>query len=73
MKCLYCDAEMESGKAVIIQTPPGTSVLTFTADEEAKKGLFKKKSLCTIVLPYQNIEGYHCPACERIILSLKDK
>ena len=45
MKCSVCGNEMEKGKSSFTSMEGfGQMILSFTSDEEAKKGLFTKTS-----------------------------
>ena len=45
MKCPVCNNEMEKGKSFFTSMQGlGQMILSFTSDEEAKKGLFKRQS-----------------------------
>ena len=44
MKCPVCNNEMEKGKSFFTSMQGlGQMILSFTSDEEAKKGLFKRR------------------------------
>lgn len=71
MNCSYCQNEMQSGTSKIVPIAGGSSIiLSFTSDEEAQKGFFKRKSIDKTILAFENIEAYYCNECKKIIFSI---
>lgn len=68
MNCPYCEKEMKKG-STSFTTPQGLTFMTlsYTSDEEAKKGFFSRKTLDKNISPGEKTETYHCPCCKKII------
>lgn len=47
-------------------------ILSFTSDEEAKKGLFKKQSHNKVILSGTEAESYYCSNCKSIVTITKE-
>ena len=68
MKCPVCNNEMEKGKSTFTSIQGlGQMILSFTSDEEAKKGLFKRQSHDKIIMSGTEAESYYCSKCKSII------
>lgn len=68
MNCPYCEKEMEKGKASFM-TLQGIAqiMLSYTSDEESKKGFFTRKSKDKIILSGAKTETYCCSCCKKIM------
>ena len=73
MKCSVCGHEMEKGKSSFTSMEGfGQMILSFTSDEEAKKGLFKKQSHNKVILSGTEAESYYCSNCKSIVTITKE-
>lgn len=68
MNCPYCEKEMEKGTASFMALQGLTQMLlSYTSDEESKKGFFTRKSKDKIILSGEKAKTYCCPCCKKII------
>ena len=73
MKCPVCNNEMEKGKSVFTSMQGlGQMILSFTSDEEAKKGLFKRHSHDKMIMAGTEVESYYCSKCKSIITIIEE-
>lgn len=68
MNCPYCEKEMEKGTASFMTLQGMAQItLSYTSDEESKKGFFTRKSKDKIILSGVKTETYCCPECKKIM------
>ncbi len=67
MNCPYCEKEMEKGTVSFTALTLTQMVLSYTSDEESKKGFFSRKSKDKIILSGEKTEAYCCPCCKKVI------
>lgn len=68
MKCPYCEKEMEKGKASFMALQGfAQMMLSYTSNEESKKGFFKRKTQEKIILSGEEAETYYCTYCNKIV------
>lgn len=73
MKCSVCGNEMEKGKTSFLSMQGfGQMLLSFSSDEEAKKGIFNRKSHDTMIMSGTETEAYYCSVCKLIITVTKE-
>lgn len=68
MKCPQCDNEMAKGKAVFMSLAAITPMaVSFTADSEKEKGLFKRKSKEKAIISGYDPEAHYCESCNLVV------
>lgn len=68
MKCLFCGQETERGTVSFMSMQGlGQMLLSFTPDEEQKKGFFQRKTTDRSVCSGEETEAYHCKSCHKIM------
>lgn len=73
MKCSVCSNEMEKGKSIFTSMQGfGQMILSFTSEEEVKKGLFKRQSHDKIIMSGTEVESYYCSKCKSIVTITKE-
>lgn len=68
MKCPYCEKEMEKGKAAFMALQGYAQMMvSYTSNEDSKKGFFKRKTQDKIILSGEEAETYYCACCNKIM------
>lgn len=71
MKCSNCGQEMKKGKLSFMTIQGlGQMMLSFTSEEDEKKGFFKRKAKDRIILSGEETEAYLCTCCNGIMTYL---
>lgn len=73
MKCPVCNNEIEKGKSIFTSMQGSEQmILSFTSDEEAKKGPFKRQSHDKMIMSGTESESYYCSKCKLIVTIEKE-
>lgn len=73
MKCPYCEKEMERGSVSFLAAQGfAQMILSYYSKEEAKKGIFQRKTKDKIISFGKEVEAYYCSSCKKIMPVLEE-
>lgn len=68
MKCPCCGKELEKGKISCLPMQGfGTFMMSYVSEEEAKKSFFKRETCDKIIGLGDEMEGYYCSECKKMM------